>query len=415
MGSQDVKGHDEHQGSDSPRDRTSTRAGTAGRRQDPSSSRPMTRPSVGACVSPRSGRPRSDHGRRDEPDREPVPYGAIDPNLVSAPVESERPRQGHPTPAQKGSDRCSTAAARGGNRRRMRARRDARGMAARAQAKKDAPIPSRRDDDRDRSGDRREEGRGRPAEKPSFTRTWVLPGLVALVCGVAGAWGYWHFFGSSKSEDQKSAIRRRIPMQDPGGSRRRRDAAKLHQVEAERDDRREGARSGPAAEKAAAALGGTRRRRSWISSRKAVVRGPIGGRFARVGILGRGRGQGQGLTLRQAVDMAESQVADAFDDRPVAEASVREMLGLAYLNLGERRAPSSSTSAPWSCGSPCKGSTIPTRPPAATSSPSPTGSPAARPRPAGCSTATPFHGPRRRADRPRLVAALPRTIPPRPS
>ena len=32
---------------------------------------------------------------------------------------------------------------------------------------------------------------------------------------------------------------------------------------------------------------------------------------------------------------AESQVAETFADRPLAEASVREMLGLAYLNLGD--------------------------------------------------------------------------------
>jgi|GEM_PF-1545586 tetratricopeptide (TPR) repeat protein len=41
-----------------------------------------------------------------------------------------------------------------------------------------------------------------------------------------------------------------------------------------------------------------------------------------------------GLTLRQAVDEAESHVAEVFGDRPLSEASVREMLGLAYLNLG---------------------------------------------------------------------------------
>jgi tetratricopeptide (TPR) repeat protein len=43
------------------------------------------------------------------------------------------------------------------------------------------------------------------------------------------------------------------------------------------------------------------------------------------------------MTLRQAVDETESRVAEAFADRPRAEASVREMLGLAYLNLGEAK------------------------------------------------------------------------------
>ena len=41
------------------------------------------------------------------------------------------------------------------------------------------------------------------------------------------------------------------------------------------------------------------------------------------------------MTLRKAVDVTESKVTEAFADRPLAEASVREMLGLAYLNLGE--------------------------------------------------------------------------------
>jgi hypothetical protein len=45
-------------------------------------------------------------------------------------------------------------------------------------------------------------------------------------------------------------------------------------------------------------------------------------------------GQGKNVTLRKAVDAAESQVAEAFADRPLAEASVREMLGLAYVSLG---------------------------------------------------------------------------------
>ena len=46
-------------------------------------------------------------------------------------------------------------------------------------------------------------------------------------------------------------------------------------------------------------------------------------------------GQGKNVTLRQAVDTAESQVAAAFADRPLNEASIREILGWAYLNLGE--------------------------------------------------------------------------------
>jgi eukaryotic-like serine/threonine-protein kinase len=42
-----------------------------------------------------------------------------------------------------------------------------------------------------------------------------------------------------------------------------------------------------------------------------------------------------GVTLREAVDVAEKQVTSTFMNRPLAEATVREMLGLAYLNVGE--------------------------------------------------------------------------------
>ena len=43
----------------------------------------------------------------------------------------------------------------------------------------------------------------------------------------------------------------------------------------------------------------------------------------------------KGITLREAVDAAEPQVADAFPDRPLAEASVRDALGWTYFYLGE--------------------------------------------------------------------------------
>jgi tetratricopeptide (TPR) repeat protein len=46
-------------------------------------------------------------------------------------------------------------------------------------------------------------------------------------------------------------------------------------------------------------------------------------------------GQGKDVTLHKAVDVAEAQVDETFPDRPLAEASVREMLGLAYLSVGD--------------------------------------------------------------------------------
>jgi tetratricopeptide (TPR) repeat protein len=41
------------------------------------------------------------------------------------------------------------------------------------------------------------------------------------------------------------------------------------------------------------------------------------------------------ITLREAADEAEPQVAEAFPDRPLAEASVRSALGWTYFYLGE--------------------------------------------------------------------------------
>jgi hypothetical protein len=46
-------------------------------------------------------------------------------------------------------------------------------------------------------------------------------------------------------------------------------------------------------------------------------------------------GLGKDVTLRQAVEVAEAEVAKAFADRPLAEASVRQALGSAYVDLAE--------------------------------------------------------------------------------
>ena len=46
-------------------------------------------------------------------------------------------------------------------------------------------------------------------------------------------------------------------------------------------------------------------------------------------------GQGKDVTLRKALDASEAHVAEAFANSPLAEATAREILGLAYLNLGD--------------------------------------------------------------------------------
>jgi predicted negative regulator of RcsB-dependent stress response len=46
-------------------------------------------------------------------------------------------------------------------------------------------------------------------------------------------------------------------------------------------------------------------------------------------------GEGTEVTLRKSVDAAEAEVAKTFSDRPLAEASLRETFGSAYLDLGQ--------------------------------------------------------------------------------
>lgn len=46
-------------------------------------------------------------------------------------------------------------------------------------------------------------------------------------------------------------------------------------------------------------------------------------------------GLGKEATLREAIDAAEAKAAAGFSDQPVVEASVREILGAAYLDLGD--------------------------------------------------------------------------------
>src|SRR5579875_3625265 len=50
---------------------------------------------------------------------------------------------------------------------------------------------------------------------------------------------------------------------------------------------------------------------------------------------GQDGGQGKDVTLREAVDAAEPEIAKAFADRPLVEASVRDTLGTTYYYLGE--------------------------------------------------------------------------------
>ena len=63
-------------------------------------------------------------------------------------------------------------------------------------------------------------------------------------------------------------------------------------------------------------------------------------KFFRESILAAGRPEGQGglgrdVTLRKAIDAAEPQITEIFQDRPLVEAAIRHTLGESYHYLGE--------------------------------------------------------------------------------
>ena len=70
------------------------------------------------------------------------------------------------------------------------------------------------DNDHDRPGEEDDNSAG----ALSLTRAYVIPGVVALVCGVAGAWGYWHFLNSSNAADDKTASSENPASKNDGAS-----------------------------------------------------------------------------------------------------------------------------------------------------------------------------------------------------
>jgi len=216
----------------------------------------------------------------------------------------------------------------------------------------------RQKDDQDKSAGRHTDPQqGSAKQGPSLKKILLYSGLVALVCGVLGAFGYSYFFGGSgKSDDKKSSSKSSGSSKDSGSSggsssgessdsgqgsssdqssgssKKESEADKLVQAESAWMTAVKEYQQAQAAEKAA---------RKSEEETKAVLN------FLRNTLLSAGRptdgsladafwsgGQGRDLTLRKAIDVSESKVNEAFADRPLAEASVREMLGAAYLNLG---------------------------------------------------------------------------------
>jgi tetratricopeptide (TPR) repeat protein len=202
--------------------------------------------------------------------------------------------------------------------------------------------------------------------KPSRTKTLVYVGVVALVCGILGAWGYSHVFGSNKSDSRTSSSKDSgSGTGGPGGSsggpgssgtsgskpssgssgegkntggsqgsaQRNVDTRKLVEAEAAWLTAEKELQQARAGEKAARQTEDDLKKVVTFLKRTLLIAGRPGGvSLAEAFWAG---GQGKDVTLRKAVDHTESQVGQSFADRPLAEAIVREMLGLAYLGLGE--------------------------------------------------------------------------------
>ncbi len=341
-----------------------------------------------------------------------APSATLNPNILIVPVESDGPQRDR-SRAKNGGGKANEYGQEEG-------RNSEAGQAGNGTNDQSSPKKNHKED-QDGSGNRRDVPRGQSGQAPSLTRTLLFSGLVALVCGVVGAAGYSYLFGSSKSTEEKSAGKgsdsdkgsdsskgsKSGKGSDPGSnsgssqdsgssqssdlSKKGSDAAKLLQAEAAWLAAVQELRQAQAAEKAV---------RSSENDAKAVLD------FLKNTLLSAGHpgdvslkeafwagGQGKDLTLRKAVDASESQVAEAFADRPLAEASVREILGLAYLSLGDAAQSVKQYERAYRCDKRCKVSTSPIQPPAATNWPSHTGSPAALLKPAACLTATPIQPP----------------------
>ena len=336
MEPRDDKEHEEHRGHDSPPE------GEHATRNDDQSSSPQVIGTDDRAITPG---PANDPDGISHPDRTMAietsqirgPDEAFNPHFVMVPIESDRPPRDR-SGAGDGGKRANENGEEKG-------RKSQGGQDGHAQKDQSNPKEDR-NDDQDGSGDRHEEKkRGHSSQTPSLTRILLYSGLVALVCGIAGAWGYSYFFGSTKSGDQKSSGRDSNSGKDSDSnkksdsskssdsSKKDTDSGKLLQAQAAWMDAVKELRQARAAEQAA---------RSSEEETKAVLD------FFKRTLLSAGRpgdvslaeafwagGQGKDVTLRKAVDVTESQVAEAFADRPLGEASVREMLGLAYLSLGD--------------------------------------------------------------------------------
>jgi tetratricopeptide (TPR) repeat protein len=166
---------------------------------------------------------------------------------------------------------------------------------------------------------------------PSRWGAYVFTAVVGIAFGAAGAWGYWHFFGLSNAKDEAAKSKTADSTDTANSAQQKAAEGKLRHAHEEWKTAMADLRQAQTTAHAA--------RRSEEDTQGILD-------FFKKNLLSAGRSGdgsltaafwsenlGKNVTLRQAVDRTEGQVAESFVDRPQAEASVREMIGLAYLNL----------------------------------------------------------------------------------
>jgi tetratricopeptide (TPR) repeat protein len=201
--------------------------------------------------------------------------------------------------------------------------------------------------DRDRN-EQADRGRSRRVHEerrrgPSRGWTLLLAGAVGLVCGSGGAFAYSHFFASAKPGNERSSSRGSTSTKgsDSGKESESGESAK---ASGRSDPRIRGAQDAwmAAVKELHQVQAAEREARESEEDTRTVLD------FLRRTILSAGRpggtslsdafwagGGGKDVSLRKAVDQADMQVSATFADRPAAEALVRELLGFAYLSLGD--------------------------------------------------------------------------------
>ncbi|HVX61111.1 MAG TPA: protein kinase [Pirellulales bacterium] len=173
------------------------------------------------------------------------------------------------------------------------------------------------------------------APQPWLTTAAAIFLLLGFLVGVGlGLWE-WHAAGEARKEAREANHKRE--QAEEQGKKLANKAKKMEQVaeirKKERDQARQAQKTAEAAKNRTEDVLDFVRKQLMSAGRPGDVSLPdafwAGTRAEKDAILRKD------VTLRTAVDEAESKIAERFADLPQEEATVREMLGFAYLNLGD--------------------------------------------------------------------------------